>query len=258
MISSRLYGGLGNYMFQIAAAEAHAVSNGSESIFCYNNARQVHGHITSYSNNIFSKLKIDCSPHYASLYKEPHFHYSQIPSGKSILLDGYFQSEKYFIDFREWILDIFEPTLEVKKYIEEKYNNILNSNSCSIHVRRGDFAKLSQFHPVLEKNYYMQSIIRMNSINRDTKFIIFSDDIEWCKSNFQGDIFTFIEGERDYIDLYLMSMCQNNIIANSSFSWWAAWLNNNKDKKIIAPKKWFGPALSHDISDLIPNEWSVI
>ena len=72
MISSRLYGGLGNYMFQIAAAEAHAVSNGSESIFCYNNARQVHGHITSYSNNIFSKLKIDCSPHFASLYKEPH------------------------------------------------------------------------------------------------------------------------------------------------------------------------------------------
>ena len=85
--------------------------------------------------------------------------------------------------------------------------------------------------------------------------LVFSDDIDWCKGVFRGDRFTFIEGEKDYIDLYIMSQCKNNIIANSTFSWWGAWLNKNKNKKIVAPKKWFGSLISHNTKDLIPKEW---
>ena len=92
----------------------------------------------------------------------------------------------------------------------------------------------------------------------DITYLIFSNDIEWCKKNFIGNQFIFIEGEKDYIDLWLMSLCKNNIIANSSFSWWGAWLNTNSDKKVITPKNWFGPAINHSTQDLIPEKWFMI
>ena len=95
----------------------------------------------------------------------------------------------------------------------------------------------------------------MNNFPPKTKFLIFSDDITWCKKNFIGDSFIFIENEVDFIDMYLMSMCINNIIANSTFSWWGAWLNKNKNKKIISPINWFGPAKPLNIRDVIPHNW---
>ena len=88
--------------------------------------------------------------------------------------------------------------------------------------------------------------------------MVFSDDLDWCKETFLGNRFTFISGNRDYQDLFLMSMCKNNIIANSSFSWWGAWLNTNLNKKVIAPKKWFGPQLSLSSDDIYPNTWEII
>ena len=90
---------------------------------------------------------------------------------------------------------------------------------------------------------------------RGYKFVIFSDDIPWCKENFIGDNFTFIDGEEDYIDLYLMSVCEHNIIANSSFSWWGAYLNTNITKKVIAPKEWFGKVKCISSSNIISTEW---
>ena len=93
----------------------------------------------------------------------------------------------------------------------------------------------------------------------DYIFAVFSDDIEWCRSNFHGDKFVFVEDQKDYEDLYYMSLCKHNIICNSTFSWWSAWLNNNADKKIISPKKWFGPGYAtHELSDLTPKGWTII
>ena len=87
-------------------------------------------------------------------------------------------------------------------------------------------------------------------------FVVFSDDIKWCKENFIGNNFYFVENEKDYIEMYLMSSCNNNIISNSSFSWWSAWINENENKKIIGPKNWFGPSLSNiSDRDIIPLEW---
>jgi len=122
-----------------------------------------------------------------------------------------------------------------------------------LHVRRGDYLQLPTHHPTCTIDYYHKALA-----NFDGKVLVFSDDIDWCRKTFQDPRFEFVKGNLDYIDLYLMSMCKNNIIANSSFSWWAAWLNDNKDKKVIAPKKWFGPAISHNTMDLYPKKWRLL
>jgi hypothetical protein len=167
-------------------------------------------------------------------------------------LIGYFQSEKYFIDYRDELLELFKPTKEIDDYIEQKYGKILNRKTCSLHVRHGDYLQLSNHHPPCSIQYYIESIKKFDN---NTLFIVFSDDISWCKSVFKGDNFFFIEGEEDYIDLYIMSKCLDNIIANSSFSWWGSWLNPNKNKKIISPLKWFGVFDIKDQKDIIPNNW---
>ena len=113
---------------------------------------------------------------------------------------------------------------------------------------------LTNFHPQQSLDYYKQAI---ETVGPDKTFVIFSDDIEWCKQNldFIGSKF-FISGNKDYEDMYLMSLCNNNIITNSTFSWWGAWLNKNENKIVISPKIWFGKNNSHlDTSDLYCDKW---
>ena len=86
-------------------------------------------------------------------------------------------------------------------------------------------------------------------------FVIFSDDIEWCKKNLNISDSLYIENEKDYIEMYLMSLCRNNIISNSSFSWWGAWLNNYQSKIVIGPSKWFGNSINHNTGDILPENW---
>lgn len=174
---------------------------------------------------------------------------------------GYFQSEKYFKDFS----DDLKLELSFKKFIIDESSKIFkelnpDSKQCvSIHVRRGDYVGANSLnHPVLPETYYIRSL---NLLSGDNIYFIFSDDIQWCKSNkiFSGENFKFIETDNHFLDLCLMSMCNHNIIANSSFSWWGAWLNCNKNKSVIAPYPWFGPSLSHlNTKDLIPNEWRIV
>jgi 5'(3')-deoxyribonucleotidase len=97
----------------------------------------------------------------------------------------------------------------------------------------------------------------MKEMPKNSIFLIFSDDIEWCKENFPNisDKFIFIEGNKDYEDLYIMSKCKNNIISNSTFSWWGAWLNQNENKKVVAPLKWFGSSINHNTKDLYCDGW---
>ena len=162
------------------------------------------------------------------------------------------------IEYTKEIRELFSFSEEYKNSIKQKYKDLLEGETCSIHVRRGDYLKLPNHHPVQSLNYLMKGVREMPE---DTKFLIFSDDINWCKQNFPNipDKFIFIEGNSDYEDLLLMSLCKNNIIANSSFSWWAAWLNENVDKKVIAPSKWFGTANSiNNTKDLIPETWKII
>jgi len=254
MVSCKLYGGLGNYMFQVAATRAYSVEHNMPDCYPIESAVRVHRNASDYIDTIFSNLNVYDNFSCANVYKQGRFTYSKIPQYDAVILDGYFQSEKYFVDYRDLILDLFKPTKDVQSYIDNKFENIDWDNSTSIHVRRGNYLSLQHNHPVQDIDYYSEAI----GVSEGHKFVVFSDDIDWCKSVFEGDAFTFIEGEEDYMDLYLMSQCRNNIIANSSFSWWGAWLNNNNDKKVIAPKKWFGNNLTHDTSDLLPDSWRKI
>jgi hypothetical protein len=239
--------GLGNTLFMLAAGEAMALRDGKQMV-----STEPPGYET-YRNNILRNIKLTYSVQYDT-YREPSFEYNEIPySDNSISLDGFFQSEKYFNDYSEFILDLFSPTPEIERYIDRAYGDIFD-NSVSIHVRRGDYLNYPDIHPVCEMDYYKSALANFSDCKR---FIVFSDDIAWCKDNFSED-FHFIEGERDFIDLYMMAKCTNNIIANSTFSWWGAWLNRNENKKVIAPKIWFGKDKKLNTKDLIPKEWRLI
>lgn len=233
------HGRLGNQLFQIAAvigcAKTYRKNAKFPKWFC--NYTKVY-----YSD--FFKNKIDEALDRNQIkfnYKEPTFEYKSIPIFKEpVDLLGYFQSENYFKHCVSDILHYFEPADFLVKKIHDKYSNELTGNTCSIHVRRGDYTG-SKVHDVCDLEYYNTCINNMISMNI-TKFLVFSDDINWCKSNFTNGDFHFIEGNSPVEDLFIMSFCKHNIIANSSFSWWASYLNKNPEKVVYAPKKWFNDA----------------
>jgi len=159
-----------------------------------------------------------------------------LSSDKNWILDGYFQTEKYFEDFRNIIKNQFQFKQEVVD--RSKNINVNPIGKIAIHIRRDDYLQASHVHPFPDSSYYKSAI----SFFPDSEFLIISDDIEWCKQSelFRGDNFSF-SGNDPYVDMYLMSKCDGHIIANSTFSWWGSWLSENK-KQTIAPKVWFGPS----------------
>lgn len=259
-ISINLQGGLANNLFQINAAYAYSRKYNKELILLNQKKGIVHGSLNSYKDNILKNISLIDSYNFSSFksVREPSFAFNELPSVPSdIILDGYFQSEKYFKEYRSEILDMLISEEHVSE-LKKKYTNILNNNiTCSIHVRRGDYLKYPDIHPVQNFNYYMKAIKMMP---KETVFLIFSDDIAWCKLNFPNipEKFIFIDEQKDYEDLYLMSLCNHNIIANSSFSWWGAWLNKNINKKVIAPFFWFGTSATYDTKDLYCENWIII
>ena len=267
MIYFTLRGGLCNMMFQIAAVTSLALDKKTKPSFgnleqqlnYLNNENHFNPklkHSSEYRKlNFFNDMITEKSPKNVKIYSYP-FHYEKIEiEGDNAILDGFFQSEKYFKNNEKEIRELFKPTKEITEKIESKYGDILKNNeTTSIHVRRGDYVRNQNHHPVLKMGYYNEAIKLTK--NKTDKYLVFSDDILACKEMFKGDDFIFIENEKDYLELYLMSMCNNNIIANSSFSWWGAWLNQNENKTVIGPKKWFGINYSNMKSDdIIPNDW---
>ena len=236
-------GRLGNQLFQLAATIALATRNNDKYMlppWQYEKYFNLHG---CFSNNIRA----------TTTYNEPFFHYKEIlhrnTSAQILELKGYFQSEKYFIDCAELIRQAFTPI----------YGIHLQPETTSIHVRRGDYLKLSHAHTNLSPEYYAEAVKITNTKN----YIVFSDDIEWCKNNFawlaaMDKNIIFSTNKSPVEDLTIMAGCQNNIIANSSFSWWSGWLNPNTNKTIVAPKNWFGPTLQHNVKDLCPEAWKKI
>lgn len=227
---------MGNCLFEAAATIALATRNGDEYSFPLWNQRQ---HF-NFGNCFRHDLPV------INTYQEPHFHYKEIPYQPDLNLYGYFQSEKYFADCKPLIRELFT----IKNSIS------FIPDTVSLHVRRGDYLTLGRAFNVLDANYYRKALDQVGA----RKVMVFSEDMAWCRSTFTGDEFMFMTGNHPHIDMALMSACEHNIIANSSFSWWSAWLNQNPGKKVIAPQDWFGPDLapSHDTKDLIPEEWTRI
>ena len=174
----------------------------------------------------------------------------------NISLYGYFQTEKYFKHIEKQIRQAFTFVDDIREPTEEAFkSNFGETEVIAIHLRRGDYLKYPN-HPVQSLEYYAQGLEHMP---KDIPVMIFSDGIEWCKEQelFQGDRFIFAEGNNTGVDLCLQSLCTYHIIANSSFSWWGAWLA--KSKKTVAPSVWFsGTDVSKNLNDLYLKDWIVI
>ena len=192
-----------------------------------------------------------------------------------VSLDGYFQTEKYFNHIRDEILEDFTFRSEYLKPCKE-YIDSLDQPPIFLHVRQSDNIGREEYHPILPISYFEDALSNWSD---DTPCFVFTDDLEWCKSQdyFKQDRFLFNENAERYsyqtvdgtgqmqntllpqTDLCLMSLCSGGSVANYSFSWWGAWLQNNRGK-IVAPnpKKWFGTAQSHlDTSDIVPDNWII-
>lgn len=176
--------------------------------------------------------------------------------------DGYFQNEKYFKPVRKELLESFHSNIALDEKNKQMLDKIVLENSVSIHVRRGDYVTLecaSDFHGTCPLEYYEKAIenisTKIRNSGKEPHFFLFSDDIEWTIKNLKIEYpFTVVDFNqgKGWLDLNLMKSCKHNILANSSFSWWAAWLNENPNKIIIAPKKWTSKKTKGSIT---PREW---
>jgi hypothetical protein len=264
MITCNLKGGLGNMMFQAAFLENAAFDNQLNTYY-----HSLHSHLDMLNDNtnhcpdltyaheylsIFKNFnwKVDVSGTFSNKIAVP-FHYSSVDIKDNTCYDGFFQCERYFPN-REFILNLFEPSDSINQELS-KYDDILKGTTCSIHVRRGDYVRLSSHHPVQSIEYFESA---MNIIGSVDKYLIFSDDIEWCEETFTDGNYFFIKDNKDYIDMFLQSKCTHNIISNSSFSWWGAWMNKNENKKVVGPSKWFGPSKTISSKNIIPESWTII
>lgn len=180
--------------------------------------------------------------------------------GDNVLLNGFWQSEKYFKAISEEIRRDFTPSFSFAPHDQQVISEINNNNSVSLHVRRGDYVSLksaAEYHGTCGLDYYRAAMRKIEEANGSVKYYVFSDDLAWCKDNFkETSEITFVQSTTgaSACDLLMMSYCRHNIIANSSFSWWGAWLNQNPSKTVIAPFNWFAPHVPVN-NDLIPADW---
>jgi hypothetical protein len=292
MIVSNIIGGLGNQMFQYAAGRALSLAKGalfSLDISDFTNYRLHQGfelqRVFDCPLQIASEVDIrnilgwQSSPivrrtlmhprlsffRRQGLVVEPHFHYWREVSNVPVdsYLTGYWQSERYFRNAAQTIRSsfIFKPPLNQRN--AELVKQIERVNAISLHVRRGDYVKnpkTTAIHGVCPLEYYRSAIRYVAERVENSSFFIFSDDTAWVKENLKIDFpLQYVDhnqGSESYNDMRLMSLCRHHIIANSSFSWWGAWLNPRPDKIVLAPRKWF--ANNNDVTDLFPQGWVVL
>jgi hypothetical protein len=252
MISCNLQGGLGNQMFQISATYALSLRNNDTCCFNFNQCyTPLQGKPSSnYRNNVFINIVEDNDYKPIVGYTEPKFGYKELPYTSGLILNGYFQSEKYFSDYKNEVKKLFI----VDKNNAEKFLNTIKKDNLtvtSIHIRRGDYVNLSDMHSLCTLEYFQEA---MDIIGKSI-FVIVSDDLEWAKENVKGDMIYYSPFQNELDDLAIIMCCDNNIISNSSFSWWGAYLNENTNKRVIAPKLWFGPRGPKDTEDIIPSTW---
>lgn len=240
-------GGIGNVLFQVAMLLAYSLKHKVEYCLPIENTSP---HYPEQKPFIFPNLNYCDTPTNLPLYLEKEFTYNEVPPMDGVKFQGYWQSEKYFSEYREEILKAFDIPYELKE------------EWVACHIRRGDFLNLQNYHPVVTLEYIYEAIFRMHMLGYN-KFMFFSDDIDWCIENIgrpNGCTFEFSEGRTELEDLSLASSCESVIGSNSSFSWWIYYLNRNENKIGIFPKKsdWFGAALPHNVDDLYNKKWVLI
>lgn len=276
-------GGLGNQMFQYAFARAIEKKTGIKTVFDMSFFEKRYAR--PYELNIFNlnalfvedfwlKLKLKIIWKFRkklngkkflglNFYSEPHFEFDKdiFNIEPNTYVEGFFQTENYFKDIENDLRTDFQfknpPDDENQKLIDK----ISATNSISLHIRRGDYVQKKRYqnlYAICSLDYYKKGVEYITKKFPDPVLFILSDDIEWVKENLNLPYKSFYvshnTGEKSYEDMRLMSLCKHNIIANSSFSWWGAWLNNNKEKIVIAPQRWFNDEKIIQ-SDVIPENW---
>jgi hypothetical protein len=252
MIIVKITGGLGNQMFQYAYAKSLQQRGYKVIINIAKSKRyKLHGgyHLNKFKIDLKTTTKVSNLQSELGLRtflkeKSLLFNEAYLSIRRNQYVKGYFQTEKYFKDIRAILLDQF--------VLKEKLSNStigysedikLKENSCSLHVRRGDFIsnrKTNSIHGTCGLHYYTEAIKLMKEKHNNTHFYVFSDDLEWAKQSIKIENVTYIDHTTiPHEDMLLMSLCKHNITANSSFSWWGAWLNTNENKTVIAPKNWY-------------------
>lgn len=296
MIILRLRGGLGNQLFQYAAGKSLADHHGVPfklDLYYYKKHPNrsfdldkfkipielaTPSEINQFTGSNPLRRFLNKRENYLrcpKVFAQPHYHFYndwlKLPA--DLYLSGYFQSEKFFLPISEKLLGWYAPNHPLDTRNAELHGQMKTSDSVSLHIRRGDYttAQFNSFFGTVPESYYQQAISTLKAKISKPKFFVFSDDIPWCRSNLRiGDEAMFVDwnkGKESYKDLVMMSYCRHNIIANSSFSWWGAWLNQNQNKIVIAPKKWFGqeyytgnvgvyPSRLYNTDDLIPSRWT--
>jgi len=258
IITSFLMGGLGNQMFQISKALSEGLDNDIDVVFRPSSFVPMHGNQpTKYLNNIFKNIKFNNITEALERVSEPSWSYSDMGLlyYKPIEFYGYFQSSKNFKSNKEKIIELFSPNDEFIEKIKNMYPNILSKNSISIHVRRGDYLTISEILPTIDKTYIDESLSKLNTKG---DIFIFSNDKKWVEENLDYENSTIVTGLEDYEELWAMSLCNHNIMSNSSFSWWGSYLNKNKNKKVFVPSIWFGPNGEKNFDDIYEPEWEKI
>jgi hypothetical protein len=251
------HGRLGNQMFQYATLRGIAETKGYE--FCipestFKNEWEDHQLFEAFTlPNLKTKKFIP-----ANYYQEKQYNYSQEYVDQcpdNINLFGYFQTEKYFSHIADSIREDFTFKSEVLDPCKEAFDF---DEIISLHVRRTDYVEKSDDHPLCPMEYYEEALTKFDS---DLPVLIFSDDTKWCKEQelFKPDRFMVSESNWNLVDMCLMTMCSHHIIANSSFSWWGAWLSGSDN--VIAPSRWFGDkgyTANHNTDDIVPDRWTKI
>ena len=239
-------GRLGNQLFQIASTIGIAKKNNTEYYFPD----------WIYSKLFRADLPILDTKVNTLRYTETKFCYQDVVLDVNYNWDlyGYFQSEKYFGHCSGMIKDYFRFKEEIKTSVLNTYSDVLSRENVSVHIRRGDYLLKPEYHINLPIEWYNKAL---SYFPKGITKVVFSDDIPWCRENLTWENVVYPNGSESE-DLVLMSVCRNNIIANSSFSWWGAWLNENGCKKVIGPANWFGPAAKADTKDIVPHLWLLI
>ena len=259
-------GRLCNQMFQYAALKGIARKTGVDCCIPHYTQAVDDGIGNMLRTELFDSFDLDVKVEllnngHAPVVNERHFHFDEelfkmCPD--HVDLRGYFQTEKYFKHIEKEIRSDFTFKDEILNPCKEMIESV--ENPIALHVRRGDYIKNAENHFNLPRAYYEAALSKFDT-NRNV--IVFSDDPVWChdEGTFVDDRFIISENEDNRVDLCLMSLCDDFIIANSSYSWWGAWLSTNKDKTVIAPAQWFGKTgytKDHNTKDLIPNDWTII
>lgn len=279
MVILQLSGGLGNQMFEYAlylslrAKGKHVkIDDVSDyrtpdrrpvqlSVFDADYERASEDEVIRYTDSSLSplsRIRRKLTGRKSLLYRERDMEYDETVFERDpVYLTGFFQSEKYFADVKEEVRRRLTFSERVKAELSESYREIPTRietvPSVSVHVRRGDYLHASHngmYEGICTLDYYRKAMVQIREKEPEAVFFLFSNDMEWTKEHLAGPDCVPVEGgseEKGYLDLYLMSRCRHNIIANSSFSWWGAWLNDNPEKQVIAPARWINGRECRDI-----------